>query len=161
MSILWCSSQNLRMYHTFGSHTGCAVGDITHFALCFTMILSHSFENWRQLHTLSTHRFGTTVRYVNFAMLISQSANVSSIRPHGGSRTLFFRMKIIHSGPGGSRRPQGGSREAPGKHFLKENRPFWARWRQEAPGRLQESIFKRKIDHSGPGGARDSREAPG
>ena len=79
MSIWRCSSQNRRMYHTFGSHTGCAVGDISHFALYFTMILSHSLQNYQfyldNLHTA----IGNTVRCVNFVMLISEFTNVSHI----------------------------------------------------------------------------------
>ena len=79
MTILRRSSHKVRMYHTFGSHTGCAVEVCTQFALYFTMNLTHSLTKWRQLHTLDTKAIEAHVRYVNFVMLISECANVSHI----------------------------------------------------------------------------------
>ena len=84
------------MYHTFGSHTGCAVGDISHFALYFTMILSHSLQNY-QFYFDNWHRaIGNTVRYDNFEMLISQLANVSHIRlPYWVHSRIFHSLCIV------------------------------------------------------------------
>ena len=57
----------------------------------------------------------------------------------------------------------GGEGHLPGsaRGTPEENRPFWARWRQDAPGSLQETIFKGKSSILGqvaPGGP---REPPG
>ena len=80
------------MYHTLGSHTGRAVGFITHFALFFY----NEFDTFAKKLTTVTH-FGhppceNAVRYVNFVMLISEFANVSHIwLPY------WVRSRVTHS----------------------------------------------------------------
>ena len=96
MSILWCSSHIVLMYHSFGSHTGRAVGDISHFALHLPTNLLHSLQSWRQLHTLDTKAIEAHVRYANFVMLISECANVSHIwLPYWVRSRVFHSLSLV------------------------------------------------------------------
>ena len=82
----------MRMYHTLGSHTGCAVGDISQFVLYFTMNLSHSLQNEHTLLHFCTQMNRIIVRYVNSETRTSECANVSHIwLPY------WVRSRVTHS----------------------------------------------------------------